>query len=443
MNKNAIEIVSTLKENGHEAVFAGGCVRDLLFKIEPKDIDIATSATPDEVEWLFKNTIPVGKQFGIVIVVIDNEQFEVATFRTDSKTSDGRRPDSVEFSSMEEDAKRRDLTINAMFLDPITNEVFDFVGGKEDIRNGVIRFVGNAEERIEEDKLRILRAIRFGAKFHFNFDEKTEDALFNNAHRVMGNVSVERIGQELEKMLLLPNPSHAFNALNRFGILKFILPEIDRLMFSPQSKKWHSEGNVYVHTMLVLNHARERTDDLITLWSALFHDVAKPHCIRVNEDGNISNYGHERLGAQTIFPEIAKRFKFSNKYTESISWLIENHMKPNIALEMKNAKLRKLMANDDFDRLLILCESDNEGSSPESPDIEDTKKDGLKFLKKLKDKAVKDGTLNLPKPFISGKDLIELGMNPGPHFKNILKDVFDMQLNGEVSNKEEALLSIQ
>lgn len=437
MDENAKHIVFTLRESGHEAVFAGGCVRDFLMGKEPKDIDIATSATPDEIEGLFPSTIPLGKQFGIIVVVHNGKPFEVATFRTDSKESDGRRPDSVVFSSMEEDAKRRDLTINALFLDPFTNEVFDFVGGKKDIENRMIRFVGNPDERIEEDKLRILRAIRFGAKYEFDFEAKTEEALSRNAHRVIGNISEERIKDELEKMMKLEKPSSAFNALWSFDILGFIMPEIDRLRFSPQSKRWHSEGNVWKHTMLVLNNVRNMTTDTNVLWAALFHDVAKPHCMVVHEDGHISNHGHEETGV-FIFRDFSKRFKFSTKERETISFLIKNHMKPNIAHNMKKSTLRKLIAEEHFEELIMLCEADNKSAIPDDPNREDHKRDGLKFLKKF----ASEEPNKLPPAFITGRDLIALGMKPGPEFKRLLGDIFELQLNGFFEDRLSALKHI-
>jgi len=438
MNK-AKKIVSVLQNNGFEAVFAGGCVRDSLLQLIPKDIDIATSATPNEVESLFKNTIPVGKQFGIIIVVIDGEEFEVATFRTDSKSSDGRRPNSVEFSSMEEDAKRRDLTINSVFFDPIKEKLYDFVGGKKDLESGLIRFVGHSVDRIEEDKLRILRAVRFAAKFNFDFEEETMKSLLFNSHRVMGNVSAERIKDELDKMLLIKKPSIAFNIMKDLGILKFILPEIDRLDYIPQSKKWHSEGNVWVHTMMVLDEARIMTDDLGVLWAALLHDVAKPHTMLIKNDGSISNHGHEKKGMYIWVQDIARRFKVSNKEEYKVAWLIENHMKPNIALDMKKSTLYKLISEEFFDELIILCKADNASSFPADPEREDKKEAGVIFLDSLKYTLEATNEHKLPKPLLTGKDLINLGLKPGPQFREILDEVFDLQLEGSFSDKNAAL----
>lgn len=242
MNDKACKIVQHLVNNGHIALFAGGCVRDMLLGQEPKDIDIATSATPDQVESLFKKTIPVGKQFGIIVVLMDGEEFEVASFRNDGNYTDGRRPDSITFSTPEEDASRRDLTINGLFFNPLTNEVIDFVGGIKDIEERKICFIGNAQERIEEDRLRIIRAVRFTARLGFSMEENTFDAIKANAHRI-NDVSVERIKDELDKMMSMDKPSVAFELLHKTGILKHVLPEVDCLWDCEQSKKWHMEGS--------------------------------------------------------------------------------------------------------------------------------------------------------------------------------------------------------
>jgi len=242
MKNKAKKIIQTLVDAGFEALVCGGAVRDLVMGVEPKDIDIVTSARPEDVERLFKNTIPVGKAFGIIVVIVDGDQFECATARKDSSDSDGRRPNSVEFTSFEEDAERRDLTINGMFFDILSNKIIDFVGGQEDIKNKKIRFIGNAPERIEEDRLRIMRAVRFAAKFGFKMEDETRDAIIANAHRIH-DVSPERIKDELDKMLLLENPSVALEVLLTLGLMEHIMPEVAALTRSEQSLKWHSEGS--------------------------------------------------------------------------------------------------------------------------------------------------------------------------------------------------------
>lgn len=237
----AKHVIERLHLHGYQAVIAGGATRDILLGITPNDIDIATSATPDEVESIFAHTIPVGKQFGVIIVIEGKFQMEVATFREDSKESDGRRPDSVTFSSMEADAQRRDLSINGMFFDPMTEEIHDFVGGKSDLEAGVIRFIGDPQERIDEDKLRMLRAVRFAARFGFSMDGLTKEVIKKNAHLVT-TVSAERIKAEMDKMLKCDKPSVAIELMHELGLLAHTLPEVDILWGVDQSPKWHSEG---------------------------------------------------------------------------------------------------------------------------------------------------------------------------------------------------------
>ena len=245
MNKKAILICKILQNSGFDAVICGGCVRDMILQSPPKDIDIATSAEPDTVVKLMKRAKfqvkEVGKAFGVVLAKMGDDEFEIATFREDSKESDGRRPNSVTFSSMEEDAKRRDLTINALFFDPISNTLHDFVGGKSDIDNKIVRFVGNPNERIEEDKLRMMRAVRFALKLGFEIDPATFEAIRLHAPEI-AIISPERIHQELEKMFMIRKPSAMIDILLSSGLLKEILPEVERLSRVPQDPKWHPEG---------------------------------------------------------------------------------------------------------------------------------------------------------------------------------------------------------
>lgn len=432
---NAKKIVQELHKNGFSAYFAGGCVRDMLLGKEPHDIDIATSATPDEVESIFKRTIPVGKQFGIIVVLMGDEQYEVATFRTDGNYSDGRRPDGVVFSTPEEDAKRRDLTINGMFFDPITEKVLDFVGGKKDLENRTIRFIGNPQERIEEDRLRILRAVRFACKFGFDFDSDSLLAIQHNVHRI-NDVSKERIKDELDKMLSIDKPSQAIQVLHNVGILKHILPEVDCLWDCEQSPNWHSEGSVGVHTMMVLDNTRKMTDDIPTLWSALLHDIGKPATSVKKENGNISCHGHDKLGAEMSL-EIMIRLKFSNEEKDLIQSIVEDHMRVGTAQEMKKSTLRRLVAQKHFDRLLQVFEADCLSSFPKNMRNEDMKYDALLFLKRFVSNP--ENVKQLPKPLITGSHLIKLGMKPGPLFKEILNVIMNLQLEGKILSEEEGL----
>lgn len=428
-------VCKALQHAGHTALFAGGCVRDMLMGSEPKDFDIATSATPDEVESLFKRTVPVGKAFGVIVVLEGGHEFEVATFRADGEYSDGRRPDSVEFSSPEEDAKRRDLTINGLFFDPIKEEVFDFVGGRQDLEDGVIRFIGDAEERIEEDRLRMLRVVRFAARFGFDVDPETISTVAHNAHKIH-SVSVERIKAELDKMLLGDVPSRAFELLRAFGLLDHVLPKVTKLWDAPQSPKWHSEGNCGTHTMMVLDATRRRTGNLATLWAAVLHDVAKPDTAVVKEDGTISNHGHDRLGAE-MADELLRQLKASNDEREAAVAMVRDHMKSGEASKMKKSTLRRFVSQDHFDELMHLFAADCESSIPADPDRADHKMDGVAFLQEAAEKIGEQR--KLPTPFVNGRHLIDMGLKPGPQFKELLTEMMDRQLEGQFKDEQEAL----
>lgn len=429
----AIEIVKTLQKNGHQAVFAGGCVRDAIMNMPVNDIDIATDATPAQVEAIFTKTIPVGKQFGVIIVQANSFEFEVATFRNDIG-SDGRRPGAVEFSSMEEDAKRRDLTINSIFLDPVTGELFDFVGGEEDIANKRIRFVGDPKKRIEEDFLRILRAVRFKSRFEdFSMEASASMAILMLKHKLKQNVSIERIKAELDKMLLTKKPSRAFETMRELKLLDVILPDLARLVGNKHSAKWHQEGDVWQHTMIVLDNTREMTDDLNTLWSALMHDFGKPATARDNGKGDISNHGHDDLGAE-LSDMILNRFKASNKDREEIVWLVAQHMRIKNAHKMRKAKLFRLVDHDSIEKLITLGTADSMASQAIDPALNTDKFAWKEFLMKIKEER----GFKLPEPLLDGTKLIVLGFTPGPAFKNILEKVRSAQLDGKLTNRKEA-----
>ena len=431
----AVSIIKTLKKHNFNSFICGGAVRDIILGFEPKDIDIATSATPDQVESLFKKTIPVGKQFGIIVVLMDGEEFEVASFRNDGNYTDGRRPDSIVFSTPKEDASRRDLTINGLFFNPLTNEVIDFVDGKADIEAKKIRFIGNAEERIEEDRLRIVRAVRFTARLGFEMDDDTFKAIKKNAHRIH-DVSVERIKDELDKMMAMEKPSVAFELLHKTGLLAHILPEVDALVGAEQSKKWHQEGDIWTHTMLVLDNTRKRTKDLHALWGALLHDIGKPGTALIKEDGDISNHGHDKLGAEMAL-NILIRLKSSNDEKSAVTAIVSDHMKPGQSMDMNKSTLRRIVALPHFDKLMAVAEADCESSIPADKDKEDGKMFGTTHLRKF---ASEMGEVKvLPAPIITGRHLIDLGLKPGPKFKEILRTLMDMQLEGEIQSVEDGL----
>jgi putative nucleotidyltransferase with HDIG domain len=437
MEKSATHICQVLQDNGFQALLAGGCVRDGFFVgNEVHDIDIATNATPDQVEALFPKTIPVGKAFGVIIVVHDEEQFEVATFRTDHGT-DGRRPQSVEFSSAEEDAKRRDLTINGIFEDPVSRKILDFVGGVNDIRHKVIRFIGDPKERIEEDLLRMLRVARFAAKFHtFVIARDTKEAVQENAHRLAdGAVSGERIKAELDKMLSLDKPSRAINILHDLNLLEVVLPEIAAMIGVEHSRKWHQEGNVFEHSMMVLDETANCTDDVACRWAALFHDAGKPKTAAINKRGDISNNGHEFVSAKMVEEVFKDRFKASNKEIEKVSFIAREHMKVKQVRKMRKHKVWDLVDNEFIDDLILVSAADSSISVADDPLAEPDKLGWVTFLSQWE----RERGFKKPQALITGADLIEKGLKPGPRFKEILGRVAKDQLDGKLSNREEAL----
>jgi len=438
MNDKAIKIVTRLRNKGFEALFAGGCVRDMLLGHMPKDFDIATSAKPDEVRALFPKTFAVGESFGVIIVVEGGEHFEVATFRKDSETSDGRRPDSVEFTSAFRDARRRDLTINGLFLDPLTGEVIDFVHGMDDIETKTVRFIGHPEERIKEDKLRMLRAIRFASKEGFSMTTETELAIRKHLLDIHV-VSSERIREELEKMLLLPVPSKAFNLMFETGILWEILSELAILDQIPQNPKWHKEGNAFVHTMLAIDTARKLSDDPIVMWGALFHDLGKGEPI-VDENGKLIFHGHDEKGMD-IADEVLRRLKFSNEDRITITSIVADHMRVKHLPEMRKSKVRYLMSRDHFDRLLLVSDIDSRSSLHENHLDDLGKRTFVTFAENFENTL--EGEEIMPKPFITGNDLIALGLKPGPKLGAILKVVSDLQLDGIITSREMALDAVE
>lgn len=422
MKESAIKIVATLQQNGYEAVFAGGCVRDELLGVKPKDYDIATNATPDQVERLFDRTIPVGKSFGVVRVLLNGNEFEVATFRSDSNESDGRRPNKVKFCSMEQDAKRRDFTINGLFFDPIKQKLYDFVGGQEDLNNKILKFIGEPEERIREDYLRMLRFVRFTYKFQLFRDAESYHAVKRNAFKIR-YISKERIREELVKAFESEYACGYVGMLDELNLLNFIIPELYLLKGSIQSPIYHPEGDVWVHSIKVLENLG-RENYLLKL-AGLLHDIGKPFAQKITTD-KISNNGHDQIGAD-LASLILARLKFSNDEIEHVIFLIENHMR--IAKELKTAKIRKLKASPFFDDLIKLFHADVMAANQDLTSYNEF----IERCNNLPQEKV------LPKCLINGYDLMELGFNQGKELGNILKEVFDLQLEGALITREDQL----
>jgi len=428
MIDQALQIVKKLKDSGFEAVFAGGFVRDKVFGKESHDIDIATSALPNQVESLFEKTIPVGKSFGVIIVVIDNSEFEVATFRNDGLCSDGRHPDQVTFSSMEEDAKRRDFTINGMFYDPIEDKILDFVGGQEDLKRGIIRFIGDPDQRIQEDKLRLLRAVRFSARFGFDIEDKSFEAICNHASEI-SSISVERIGEELLKILRLGKPSRSFELLFKTKLIDTILPEVKALEGVEQPPDFHPEGCVLTHSIIaLLNLPKDASDEL--LMGTLLHDIGKPARFRIAE--RIRFDGHDAKGAE-IAEDILKRMKFSNDFIERVVSLVANHMKFMFVKQMRTAKLKRFIREPFFNEHLALHKADCLSSHGGTENYDFL----IQKMNEIPPEQIR------PVRLITGKDLIDMLFEPGPIFRQILTEVEDLQLEGNIETREQALAFVE
>lgn len=426
----AESIVKRLRVEGYDAYFAGGCVRDLLLGHMPADFDVATSAHPDVVLKLFPRTFAVGAHFGVILVAdeIDGQQIvtEVATFRSDEAYTDGRRPESVRFSeSAEEDVVRRDFTINGMLLDPQTGEVLDFVGGRVDLVAKQIRAIGDPAQRFDEDRLRMLRAIRFAARFGFAIEARTEAAIRRFASRIH-QVSCERIRDELTRMLTEGHARNAFELLDRTCLLKEALPEIDRLHGVQQPPEFHPEGDVWTHTMMVLEQLPVGVSPALA-WGALLHDVGKPATFQ-SGPGRIRFNGHVEVGVR-ITEDICRRLRFSNEETEQIVSLVENHMRFGDVERMKASTLKRFFRLKGFPEHLALHKMDCLASHGSLE---------LYNFAKSKYETTPDEEVR-PSLLLTGRDLIEAGYKPGPDFKRLLALAEDAQLEGRIRTREEAL----
>ena len=414
----AINIISKLQASGFDAVIAGGWVRDQLLNIPSNDIDIATSATPDQVASLFDNVKFVGKDFGVSLVTIDNMEFEVATFRKDGPYSDGSHPDYVDFCGMEEDAKRRDLTINALFYDPIDDKIFDFVGGEHDIEHKIIRFVGIPEHRIKEDHVRMLRAIRFANRFNFILSDTTSQRLREYAN-LIENVAKERIAREMNKILEQCD-SFVFKQLNHYGLLKYIIPELEASIGCEQPPQFHPEGDVWTHTMIVFDYMKTLDPELECLWAALLHDIGKPPTALYDEKDKRWRFNNHDIEGTKITRDILTRLKFSCHFIDRVCDLVANHMRFANVEKMKKSKLKRFIFMPYFDDHCKLHKADCMGSHGEFGHIE--------FCEQKRKEFKEEHIEGLPKPLITGYDLINLDLDPGPIFKEILEQCMDHQL---------------
>jgi poly(A) polymerase len=434
----AISLVTELRRRGHQAYLAGGCVRDLLLGRESADYDVATDAVPDEVMRIFPNTFAVGAQFGVVLVPLPaadlasnvSDAVEVATFRSDLGYSDGRHPDQVHYSKdPQEDVQRRDFTINGMLLDPTNDDVLDFVGGRADLQAGILRTIGDPARRFAEDKLRMLRAVRFAARFGYEIEAETFAAIRKYAADIR-QVSRERVREELTKMLTEGHARQAFLLLDETGLLHQVLPEIEAMKGVQQPPQFHPEGDVFVHTLLLLENLPQPCSPTLA-WGALLHDVGKPPTFRVAPD-RIRFDGHVQVGVK-IAEEICRRMRFSNDDTEQILTLVDNHMRFGQADGMKDSTFKKFVRMPRFEEHLDLHRMDCLASFGSLASYE--------FVRHRMAQIPPE--VMRPAPLISGDDLIAAGYSPGPRFKAILSAVEDGQLDGQLSNKEDALRFVE
>lgn len=435
--KEAVSIVKILQEHGYEAYLAGGSVRDLILGGEVKDFDISTSAKPAEIEKVFKKTIPVGKQFGVIVVAGKIGNFEVSTFRGEEEYKDRRRPSKVFWVSAKEDAKRRDFTINGLFYDPIKDKIIDFVDGRKDIKNKIIRFIGNPDERIKEDNLRILRAIRFKNILGFKYDEKSKKALKENAALIQ-NVSRERIKDELDKILVDKSRAKSILDLSQLGILKHILLEIEKMKNIKHPEHFHAEGDVFKHTVLAL----EKLPDMVSkevAWATLLHDVGKPDTFKIRKHpkygARATFYGHVELSAE-IADKICRQLRFSKKEREKIVFLVKEHLKHKDIIQMKIAKQRRWLAHPWLTELMQVWKADGEASW-----LGEKEKIDLSLynaVKKLYEEELKRPKPE--KPLINGNDVMKtLNIPAGPEVGKILKKIEEAQLEDKIKTKKEVL----
>ena len=427
MEATATRLVERLRAAGHEALFAGGCVRDRLLGKEAHDIDIATSARPEEIQKLFPRTVAVGAQFGVIVVLEDGGEFQVATFRSDGAYRDGRHPESVAFTNAEGDARRRDFTVNGLFFDPLTRQILDFVGGEADLRAGILRSIGDPHARFAEDKLRLIRCVRFAASLGFEIEAETWRALLERAPEITA-VSAERIREELVKIFSHPSRVRGFDLLDQSGLLAILLPEVEALKGCEQPPDFHPEGDVFVHTRLMLSLLPEQVSTPL-VFSVLFHDIGKPPTFLIDETGRIRFNGHESISA-SMTEKIFARLRFSNAETEATVVGVKNHMAFKDVQNMRVATLKRFLARPTIDDELELHRVDCQGSHGLL--------DNYDFLLRKREEFSNEPLI--PPPLITGRDLIAAGLKPGPYFKKLLDSAQALQLEGGLKTREDALV---
>ncbi len=422
----AERVARQLRDQGDQAYFVGGCVRDMLRGVEPKDYDVATDARPEQVLDLFPHALAVGAQFGVVMVVEGSHQVEVATFRNDGLYSDGRRPDEVSFSrEPREDVQRRDFTINGLLMDPATGEVLDFVEGRKDMERRLVRAIGDPERRFEEDRLRMLRAVRFAACLGYEIDPETFAAVKHMSPKIAG-VSAERVRDELLRILCGGHARRGFELLDEAGLLEKLLPEITAMKGVEQPPQYHPEGDVWIHTMLMLESLEAGCSPTLAM-GVLLHDVGKPPTFRVAED-RIRFDQHVSVGAR-MAEVICRRLRLSREQSGQVTALVEHHLKFRDAPRMRASTLKRFLRLEKFEEHLELHRLDCL-SSHRSMDSHEWAR---AKLRELPAEALR------PRPLVNGDDLIEMGYPPGPRFREILQTVETAQLEEQIVSREAAL----
>ena len=426
MEEAARQVAARLRAAGHIAYFAGGCVRDMVRGLTPKDFDVATDAPPEAVQRIFPHTYAVGAKFGVVVVVENGTNFEVATFRSDDAYIDGRRPSAIHFASPEEDARRRDFTINGMFFDPAKDQVIDFVVGRADIEAKLVRAIGAPAQRFSEDRLRMLRAVRFATVLDYKIGKQTWDALVANSAAIL-EISAERIRDELVKIFLSPNRVRGWDLLDESGLMRTILPELQAMKGCKQPEQFHPEGDVFEHTRLMLQLLPAKVS-VPLVFSVILHDVAKPVTAQVDATGRIRFNEHDRIGAE-MTEAIMERLRFSRSEIDATVEMVRQHMVFKDVPKMRVAKLKRFMARPTFNEEMELHRVDCESSHRIL--------DNYEFLLRKREEFANEPII--PPPLVRGDDLIALGLKPGPKFGEILETVETRQLEGTLKTRDEAI----
>jgi len=431
--KNAEEIVQKLKSAGFEAYFVGGCVRDFVRGIVPGDYDIVTSALPEQIIGLFNHTVAIGAKFGVIAVIEEETTYEVATFRRDDDYEDGRRPVKIHYSSAREDVLRRDFTINGLLMDPANGQIIDYVEGRADIEKKIVRTIGNPETRFSEDYLRMLRAVRFAGNLNYEIEERTKQAIKNNC-ALIKKISAERIQEELTKIITREGSRRCFELMSETGILPQILPEIENLIGVDQPPRFHPEGDVWQHTLKMLELLPKEEDgqaNKILAWAALLHDVGKA-LTRTEDEKGVHFYGHVQRGEE-IADNIMKRLKLSRVQRETVIDLIHYHMVFMNVHKLRPGRLKRFLRKPNFDLHLELHSLDCLASHGML--------DNYEFCKdKLQELDIDD--LH-PARLLTGNDLIDLGYAPGEKMGRILQKLENEQLEGKINTKDEAIIFVK